>query len=651
MRKQHDDYLYTPSDLVTFMQSPFAVWMDRRAVDDPEAARPDAQSAEMLSLREQGRRYEQGFLAQLHEQGRQIYEVPNTGNFADRVELTREAMQAGREVIFHGVLKHDCFLGEADFLVRTDYLSNCAPDFASDFGDYGYEVWETKLAHTVRPEFIIQLCCYADLLETVQGCRPRELQFVLGNGQQVAFRTDDYFYYYRALKQGFLDFLDQFDVATPPLPDLWDNNGRWQTSAETILEEADHLCRVATITQAQIEKLHTAGIQTLRALAETDRVHIPRLDDAVFLRLREQAQLQLASAHADRPAYLIVKPTAEDPRRGLALLPPESPADVYFDMEGYPLTDGGLEYLFGATHIEHGQPQFNDWWAHDQTEEKRAFEGFIDWVFARWQSDPSMHVYHYANYEVAAVRKLMGRYGTREAQVDALLRHNVFVDLYTIVRQGLRVGEPSYSIKNLEHLYRDKRDGAVSKALDSVAYYDHWLASGEARNWQASPLLQAIRDYNRDDCESTWQLTRWLRERQYEAGIGWLSPGAGEGEAPENIVELQPSPRQELAQELLAQIPIYEERHTHDGQRWQTQEMLGHLVEFHHREEKPLWWATFDRHAMTEQELVEDLDCLGGLRRELDKPVHIKKSLGFWYAFDPDQDTKLAEGNTCFFCP
>ena len=33
---------------------------------------------------------------------------------------------------------------------------------------------------------------------------------------------------------------------------------------------------------------------------------------------------------------------------GLATLPPDHPADVFFDMEGYPLATGGLEYLFGV---------------------------------------------------------------------------------------------------------------------------------------------------------------------------------------------------------------------------------------------------------------------------------------------------------------
>lgn len=134
-------------------------------------------------------------------------------------------------------------------------------------------------------------------------------------------------------------------------------------------------------------------------------------------------------------------------RRGFALLPPPSPMDVFFDMEGYPHVEGGLEYLFGVSFYEGDDLKFKDWWAHDRQQEKATFEQFMDWVYARWQDDRSMHVYHYGDYEIAAMRRLMGRHATRERELDDLLRHQVFVNLLTVVRQGLRVGTPSYSIK------------------------------------------------------------------------------------------------------------------------------------------------------------------------------------------------------------
>jgi len=96
------------------------------------------------------------------------------------------------------------------------------------------------------------------------------------------------------------------------------------------------------------------------------------------------------------PRYEILGCTgANGESLGLALLPPGNPADVFFDMEGYPLVPGGLEYLFGVYGLngQSGSLEFRDWWAHDRAEEKIAFEGFLKWVFDRWKANPSMHIF------------------------------------------------------------------------------------------------------------------------------------------------------------------------------------------------------------------------------------------------------------------
>ena len=55
----------------------------------------------------------------------------------------------------------------------------------------------------------------------------------------------------------------------------------------------------------------------------------------------------------------------------------------FFDMEGDPLEEGGLEYLFGLYFFADGRPEFKPFWAHHRAEEKRAFEAFMDFVTAR----------------------------------------------------------------------------------------------------------------------------------------------------------------------------------------------------------------------------------------------------------------------------
>ena len=82
-----------------------------------------------------------------------------------------------------------------------------------------------------------------------------------------------------------------------------------------------------------------------------------------------------------------------------------------------------------------------------------------------------MHIYHKTHYEPTALKRLASAHATREAELDQLLRNQVLVDLYNIVRHGLLVGEPGYSLKNLEHLVREDRGGDVQSATDSIVEY------------------------------------------------------------------------------------------------------------------------------------------------------------------------------------
>ena len=623
---------FSPSDLVRFVSSPFASWMDRLLVEYPERVQPDEEDPAAVLFAEMGDQHESSYLNQLQQEGRDVFAVEPGKN---EEEQTRKAIKQGREVIFQGVLAADSFRGYADFLVRSTE-------------DGLYEVWDTKLARKAKPHFLIQLCCYAEMLEAVAGIRPTTLRVVLGTGEVRAFKTDEFWHHFLAVKKAFLDAQDSFDPEDPPDPAPSADHGKWQSHAEQIWEDADHLCRVANMRTSQIRRLADVGISTLKQLAKTKLKKVKGIGDEVFERLKEQAALQLKSDGLDVPKFRAVAPSPEDPRRGLALLPPASKLDVYFDMEGYPLVEGGLEYLFGAVVVEKGKPVFRDWWGHDAEGEKAAFEGFVDWAHARWKSDPKMHIYHYASYEVTALRRLASQHGTREDDVDDLLRNEVFVDLYAVVRGGLRVGARSYSLKAIEPIYRGPREGDVTAAMESVLQYERWLSSGEPADCKKSPLLNAIRLYNRDDCESTWQLADWLRQRQSELSISWIPPGNAERKAEqERPLGEATIRRRDLSQAMLLKLPEDPEERAVDG--WRLHELLAQLVEFHRREDKPMWWALFDRHAMTHEELAEDLDCLGALTHDGKPGVPEKKSLLFRYSFDPQQDTKMVEGDAAIF--
>ena len=138
-----------------------------------------------------------------------------------------------------------------------------------------------------------------------------------------------------------------------------------------------------------------------------------------------------------------------------------------------------------------------------------------------------MHVYHYAHYEVGVLQRLAGEYGTREEHVDELLRREVFVDLYRVVAQSLRISHPRYWLKQVETFFMPERTEEVSAGDDSIVVFEQWLDTGD------DALLEAIERYNEVDCRSTEQLREWLLERRAEAGIETWK----ELEAPREITE------------------------------------------------------------------------------------------------------------------
>lgn len=645
---------WSPSDLVRYFESPFAAWMDRWYGDvargKPSTFRfngleihdchPDGSDEEMEILAEKGMGQEQTLLESFREEGKRVVIISRG---PDALDVAKEAMKSGADVIYQPLLQDKTFRGYADFLVRVDSSKNP--------GGSSYEVWDSKLAHSPRPGFVLQLCAYSEMLAKLQGSLPRNFVLAMGNGEIRSFPLKQFFHLYRHIKKDFLAFHEAFDLAVPLHPGDSLSLGNWSEVGERILEELDHLSLVANITRGQIRKLNQAGIGTVRELAGTSLTHIPKLSPAVFDRMREQADLQVRSRDLEKPLFRVVSPSPEDPRKGFALLPPSSRLDVFFDIEGYPHAEGGLEYLLGAVTVEGGAPHFHDWWAHDSAQEKDSFESFIGWVHARWEEDPTMHLYHYAPYETTAMKRLMGTYATREDEVDDLLRNQVFVDLYKVVRQGLRIGTTSYSLKQVEHLYRGKRQGDVVTAGASVVAYHHWIQSGQPQKWEESPILKEIRDYNEEDCVSTWELACWLWQRQTEETIPWVPPfdaaastGAGSGNDPGNPspFEIRRMQRRELAQRLM------DEGDALPGEEGRIRSLLGQLTEFHWREAKPVFWKKFDRASKTDLELFDDPDCLACLKRTDEAPRPEKKSKVYAYDFDPDQETKITEGTTCF---
>src|SRR6185312_2603551 len=90
-----------------------------------------------------------------------------------------------------------------------------------------------------------------------------------------------------------------------------------------------------------------------------------------------------------------------------------------------------------------------------------------------------------------------------------MLRGGLFVDLYQVVRQSVRVGVESYSIKELERVFDFERHVALPDASKNMMALQACLELP-----QAGPPTPEMKDtvagYNRDDCAANRALRDWL---------------------------------------------------------------------------------------------------------------------------------------------
>ena len=592
-----------------------ATTLDLRYLNGEDLS-PAEDSDEAEILQHYGDAHEEAYLNKLKQSGRGLVEIDQSGHSLQKAaEETVAALKAGHEVVFQGALLQAPWGGWSDFLERVDRPSR--------LGDFSYEVVDTKLKRRPDPKHVLQLVLYSDLLAAVQGIEPECAHLELGNGERWTMRLVEYAAYARRVRDRLETFVQEPEP-TRPDPVKACDLCRWRDHCDSHWDETDSLVLVAGISRNQRRKLEAAGISTLTELANSEG-EVSKLASASLEKVRAQARLQSKRRAGGKPAFEL---RSVEPGRGFSLLPEPAPGDMFYDIEGDPYFEGGLEYLHGVWLEEDGQWVFRDFWAHDRHEEGEALRNLMTFFVDRLKKYPRAHIYHYAAYEVTALRRLTSTHRIGEAALDQLLREERFVDLYRVVSGGMYASEPAYSLKNLEVFYTDSRAGEVKTAGGSVVAYEKW------RETRSADLLNEIRDYNEFDCRSTQLLRDWLVRDVRPAEVVWRRTGGPESESFNADAVLELDARDEALRQQLR--PASEQY----GEDFAT--LLFDLRHFHEREQKPAWWSIFDKVGREPEELIDELDCLGGLEAngpsEQEGKSHVRS-----YSF-PEQETKLSEG-------
>src|ERR1051325_598215 len=190
MKKDRQKLIYSPSDLIRYLASPFVSWMDRYYLENPGAITPDELTEDEKLIAQTGDQHERTVLNEFKLSNPNLVEIP-TGDHVVVRTTTLSAIKAMAPIIYQAALESEPFAGFADFLALNT--------------SGRYQVGDTKLARSPKPYYAIQLCCYSEMLAAMtDGQIPEKFGIILGSKDKVEFRVEDFIHYYRRVKASFL---------------------------------------------------------------------------------------------------------------------------------------------------------------------------------------------------------------------------------------------------------------------------------------------------------------------------------------------------------------------------------------------------------------------------------------------------------------
>lgn len=402
--------------------------------------------------------------------------------------------------------------------------------------DGAYEMEQARLGKSTMRRQLIELAgLHSGFTQLGVALSPTAVMNFAHKGRQ-RFELQDSWDAWRAACDGLAQAVGAYhqgelslEWSTTPLDQCGRQSCAW---CQIELSPHDDLFLIARLRRTHRRILRARGITTMTAFAEASSDEIDDVlagADPVEVRSsHRQATLQVLTKRSGggRPATSVVNSTR------LATLNTPQPGDIYLDFEGDPAyhewPDGsawnpraegaqswlGIDYLIGV--MEGDSREYHSWWSSDFASEATAFRDFLDWIANRLSNYPTMSIYHYADYEATALRRLAERHADPRNVIAQIESGGTLVDLYRLVMASVAVGTSGYALKDLEALYfePDTRSG-ISGGGESVLAFSRYLKATQSGNHtEARRISHTILDYNRLDTLSTRALHHWLLERR-----------------------------------------------------------------------------------------------------------------------------------------
>ena len=565
---------------------------------------------------EKGLIHEVDYFKELSKKYKKVKNIKVLKNLSkeEKIKETNKALKEGYELIYGGWLKSGNWSGELDFLEINNEVK-------SNLGNYSYEITDTKNSSKVKGDHIYQVCLYSFLLQEAQGILSDNFFILLKDKSKEFIKLKEVYDTFLLHKNSYENFIKNELDKTKPEKCGYCTFCDWKEICENEWIDNRHLNQVLGNNKKNIKKLNNAGIQNLDELAKLNpKTKIEGLRDEIKIKRINQAKLQIEAENKGYPIFKVIEENLIL-NKGFNLLPKPSECDLFFDLEGVQdyVFPGKLEYLFGIYYEENGEKIFKPFWAHNKKEEKQSVIDFFAFTKAHFKKYPKAKIYHYASYEIKALERLTSLHKVHGVDYDHYLNLGRFVDLFRVVKQAIFVSEKSYSIKEIEKYYDFKRTGDIKKGDISEEYYIQWIETKKQK------LLDEIEEYNKQDCVSTFKLRNWLLKIK-PADTKWFVPEKDQ-------MELR-----SFEQNLLDYQKRFNASKLSDNP---TVKLLSDVIGFYNREQKPQWRQFFDRKDLSDEELIDDRECIGNMK--LVSQFQDKRSFVYKYIF-PEQEYKLKKG-------
>lgn len=405
---------------------------------------------------------------------------------------TLELMRQGADCIYQGVLLRETpegitLVSQPDLLIKQPGQS--------EFGDWIYVPTEIRLGKRPKLEYQILAAFHTYVLAAVQGAWPETSWLILR--EKGAYEVD--LWTLLPQMQTILQECLQTLLA-PEAPEVFIARNRcnlccWFNHCSGVAQAQQHLSLLPGVTASRYTQLQALNLVTLESLANITPARLetlPGFGSEVAQKLVWQAQAVLENRAIAYPDEAPTSPLH------LSHELPTAPVELYFDIEAEP--DLNVAFLHGILVVDRRtrQETFYPLLAERPEDEILVWQQFMELV----NDYPDAPIFHFCPYEAQTVERLAKLYDTPAHWVRPLLKR--FVDLHERVTRTVILPVESYALKPIARWVGfDWRD-AKANGAQAICWYSQWLETGDRT------YLDAIVQYNEDDCRATYQIKDWL---------------------------------------------------------------------------------------------------------------------------------------------